>query len=320
MAPKKSKHRIVFMGSPDFALHSLKALHENFSLIGIVTQPDRPSGRGRKLQAPPVKSLAESLDIPFIQPNKLTEASAMHQLEQWAPDMIVVAAFGQILRKNMLTMPKFGCVNVHASLLPRWRGASPLQAAILAGDSQTGITIMQMDRGLDTGPILSQQSIAISDNETSASLEDKLSLLGAELLINTMPQLLAGKISPQAQEDSSSTYASMLKKIDGLLDFSENAIYLERKVRAFRPWPGSFFTIDGESIKIHRARTLMSKAPSMGRLSVIDRLPAVSASDGWLLLEELQAPGKKSMQGEDFLRSGRKWEGQITTISSEEKT
>ena len=308
------------MGSPEFSLATLSALNENYSVLGVVTQPDRPSGRGRKLQAPPVKILAEDLNIPVIQPKRLSEDSALLQLKDWKADVIVVAAFGQILRKNVLSLPEYGCVNVHASLLPRWRGAAPLQAAILAGDIQSGITIMQMDRGLDTGPIFSQQSIAIADNETSLSLGNKLSFLGAELLLKTLSLLLNGKIRPQAQKESASTYAPMLQKKEGQLDFGKSANYLARKVRAYFPWPGSFFTMDEQSIKIQKARPHSAMPPAMGKLAVIDQLPAVGTSDGWLLLEELQAPGKKSMKGEDFLRGGRKWEGQITTNSTKEKT
>jgi len=320
MAMTKNKYRIVFMGSPEFALPSLETLIEKHDVVGVVTQPDRPSGRGRKLHAPPVKPLVESFDIPLIQPKKLSEESALRQLVNWAPDLIVVAAFGQILWKNVLTLPKYGCVNVHASLLPRWRGAAPLQAAILSGDPESGITIMKMDRGLDTGPIISQQSVAIANNETSSSLGAKLSILGAELLLKTLPAYLAGNITPQAQEDSLSTYAPMLRKKEGQLDFNESGIYLERKVRAYYPWPGSFFTKDGQSIKIQQARLKASESAALGKLAVIDKMPAIGTSDGWLVLEVLQAPGKKFISGKDYLHGGRKWEGQLSTISSEEKT
>ena len=175
------------MGSPDFALSTLRALHENYPVVGVVTQPDRAAGRGRELKPPPVKTLALELGIPVIQPEKLREPEAMEQLRAWSPDVIVVAAFGQILRQDVLDLPKFGCINVHASLLPRWRGAAPINAAILHGDEETGITIMKMDAGLDTGPILTQRSVRIQPDETAGSLFETLSQLGADLLLETLP-------------------------------------------------------------------------------------------------------------------------------------
>jgi len=194
-----NKEKIVFMGSPDFSLSALGALHENYSVVGVVTQPDRAGGRGRELKPPPVKELALELGIALIQPEKLNEPEAMEKLRAWAPDAIVVAAFGQILRQDVLDLPKFGCINVHASLLPRWRGAAPINAAILHGDEETGITIMKMDAGLDTGPILSQRSVRIKTEETAGSLFDKLSTLGAELLLDTLPKYFAGEIEPRPQ-------------------------------------------------------------------------------------------------------------------------
>ena len=231
------------MGSPDFALSTLRALHENYSVVGVVTQPDRAAGRGRELKSPPVKTLALELGIPVIQPEKLREPEAMEQLRAWSPDVIVVAAFGQILRQDVLDLPKFGCINVHASLLPRWRGAAPINAAILHGDEETGITIMKMDAGLDTGPILTQRSVRIQPDETAGSLFETLSQLGADLLLDTLPGYISGEIKPRPQPEEGATYAGMLKKEDGLLDFSRPAEELERKVRAFNPWPGHLFRL-----------------------------------------------------------------------------
>src|SRR5579859_1695891 len=199
--------RVVFMGTPDFAVPSLRALLDTLDLtvVGVVTQPDRPSGRGKTLQQSPVKQLAVASGIPVIQPEKLREPGAFAQLQDWQPDMIVVAAFGQILRQNVLDLPHFGCINVHASLLPRWRGAAPIQAAIRAGDSQTGITIMVMEAGLDTGPILSQQAIPILPDDTGQTLHDKLADLGGPLLTETLRGFVEGQIVPQPQDESQQT-------------------------------------------------------------------------------------------------------------------
>jgi methionyl-tRNA formyltransferase len=232
--------RLVFMGSPDFSVPALRALAANYSIVGVVTQPDRPSGRGMRLTPPPVKIVAEELHIPVIQPQKLREPGAVQQLKDWNPDLIVVAAFGQILRREVLELPQYGCINVHASLLPRHRGAAPIQAAILAGDAETGITIMKMDPGLDTGPLLSQRAIPIGAEDTGGSMFEKLAQLGGELLLETIPDYISGKITPQPQPETGSTYAPMLKKEDGLLDFTRPAAELERKIRAFHPWPGAF--------------------------------------------------------------------------------
>jgi len=217
-----------------------------------------------------------------------------------------VAAFGQILRQAVLDLPSFGCINVHASLLPRWRGAAPINAAILHGDEETGVTIMKMDAGLDTGPILSQRGIRIEPDETADSLFGKLSTLGADLLLDTLPGYLAGEIAPRPQPDDGVTYAPMLKKEDGRLDFSQAAEELERKVRAFNPWPGTYFEWDGNLLKVHRVSTGLGTKREGERL-VVDGLPAVGTSDGLLVLEEVQPAGKKSMPGKAFLAGAREW-------------
>ena len=299
------------MGSPDFALPTLQALHKHYSIVGVVTQPDRAAGRGRELKPPPVKSLALELGMPVIQPEKLREPEAMAQLRAWSPDMIVVAAFGQILRQGVLDLPPFGCINVHASLLPRWRGAAPINAAILHGDEETGITIMKMDAGLDTGPILSQRSVRIQPDETAGSLFETLSQLGADLLLEALPGYLAGEIEPHPQPEEGVIYAPMLKKEDGVLDFSRPAIELERKVRAFNPWPGSHFEWDGNLLKVHKAHTAfvftyMFQPP--GTRTIYDGLPAIYGGDNTMLvLEEVQPAGKKPMSGKAFLAGARNW-------------
>lgn len=300
--------KIIFMGSPDFAVPSLQALAGKYTLAGVVTQPDRPAGRGRGLTPPPVKELAVELGIPVIQPPSLKETRVLTLLERWQPDLIVVAAFGQILRKEVLELPTYGCINVHASLLPRWRGAAPIQAAILHDDTETGITIMQMDAGVDTGDILKQHSITIGEHETTGELSLRLAELGAQALLDILPQYLAGVIVPQPQDDSLATYAPMLKKDDGQLDFNEPAAALARRVRAFDPWPGTYTILSGQRLKILRARAQDARTPGPGKRTAYGNLPAFGTLDGVLVLESLQLAGKKPLQGEDFLRGTKFWD------------
>lgn len=294
------------MGSPDFALPTLRSLSKHYQVVGVVTQPDRASGRGRELKAPPVKALALELNIPVIQPQKIREPEAMQQLHEWQPDLIVVAAFGQILKKDVLDLPKYGCVNVHASLLPRWRGAAPINAAILAGDEETGVTIMQMDVGLDTGSMLAKRSLRLTPDHTAGVVTQALATLGADLLLETLPNYLAGEITPTPQPDEGVTYAPMLKKEDGLLDFTKSAVELERRVRAMNPWPGAWFEWNGAPLKVHKARVVEGKAEAGKRL-VDQNQPAVGAGSGVLILEEVQPPGKKPMNGKSFLAGARTW-------------
>ena len=294
------------MGSPDFALPSLERLAETQSVVGVVTQPDRASGRGRELKPPPVKMLASQLGIPVMQPERLRAPDAMEQLRAWAPELIVVAAFGQILKPDVLELPPFGCINVHASLLPRWRGAAPINAAILHGDEETGVTIMKMDAGLDTGPMLAKRSVRISPDGTAGSVTEALSHLGADLLTETLPHWLAGEITPVAQNDSLSTYAPMLKKEQGRLDFGRDVNELERQVRAFNPWPGAFMDFDGTILKIHRAKVEAGNA-SAGQKLIWKNQPAIGARGGLLILDEVQPSGKKSMGGKSFLAGARNW-------------
>lgn len=300
--------RIVFMGSPDFSVPSLLALAENYDLVGVVTQPDRPAGRGRSMTPPPVKIHAQALGLPIIQPLRLREPDAMEQLRLWNPDLIVVAAFGQILRPEVLDLPPFGCINVHASLLPRWRGAAPVNAAILHGDKETGVTIMKMDPGVDTGPILSQRSIEIAPTETAGELSSRLAKLGAELLIETLPGYLCGEIQPKPQDNTAATYAPMLKKEDGLLDFDIPAEELARKVRAYNPWPGAFTLWQGQILKIHRAHAVENAQAGPGEATVYANLPAFGTTKGLLVLDEVQPSGRKTMSGDVFLRGARDWE------------
>ena len=294
------------MGSPDFALPTLKSLAQHYDVVGVVTQPDRASGRGRELKPPPVKLLAQELGIPVIQPEKLRQPEAMEQLRTWNPDLIVVAVFGQILRKDVLELPTHGCINVHASLLPRWRGAAPINAAILAGDEETGVTLMQMDVGLDTGPVLAQRSIRLKQEDTAGSVTQALSTLGAELLIETLPRWVAGEIQPQQQDDSLATYAPMLKKEQGKLDFNHDVNALERRIRAFNPWPGAYMDFDGSMLKVHRAHRQPGNA-EFGQRLIVQNQPAVGARSGLLVLDTVQPAGKKPMSGKSFLAGARNW-------------
>ena len=300
-------YRIVFMGSPEFALPSLERLVASYDVIGVVTQPDRPAGRGRELVSPPVKQLALEQGIPVIQPERLKEPAAMQQLQAWAPDVIVVAAFGQILRQPMLELPSHGCINVHASLLPRWRGAAPVQAAILNGDPVSGVSIMCMDAGVDTGPILSQRALPLLPDETGGSLTQRLGELGAGLLDETLPEYIRGHIIPQPQDETGATYAPMLKKGDGKLDFSQEASSLARRVHAFNPWPGAYTTWEGQILKIHRARAVNGDGGKPGSTLVYFNRPAVACRNGLLILDEVQPAGKKPMEGDVFLRCARGW-------------
>ncbi len=292
---------IVFMGTPDFAIPVLSALIEHHHVIGVVTQPDRPAGRSRQMQASPVKQLALKNNIPVLQPEKIRRPEAVEELKRWPADVYIVAAFGQILPQNVLDIPPHGSVNVHASLLPRWRGAAPIQAAIRAGDAETGITIMQMDAGLDTGPMLTQRAIPIAVDETGASLHDKLAVVGAELLIDTLPGYLEGRIRPQPQDESAVTYAPTIKKEEGLIDWTQDAVSIERLIRAFTPWPGTYTRWNGHQLKVLAARA----APGNGQPGmVIDTRGqiAIGTGEGLLYPQRLQLEGRSAVSVEDFVR------------------
>lgn len=298
------------MGSPDFAVPSLRLLAASYQVIGVVTQPDKPAGRGRTLKPPPVKILALELGLPVLQPARLRQLEAMAVLESWAPDLVVVAAFGQILRPAVLDLPRYGCINVHASLLPRWRGAAPINAAILHGDPHTGVSIMCMDPGIDTGPVLAQQATPILPEDTALTLGERLAELGAALLVQTLPAYLDSELIPRPQDETGATYAPMLKKEDGVLDFTRPADKLARQVRALDPWPGTFTEWTGGMLKVLRAHAALLPAGSgrlQGNRTIIDGLPAIYAADGLLILDEIQPAGKKPMPGAAFLQGARNW-------------
>jgi methionyl-tRNA formyltransferase len=299
--------RILFMGTPDFAVPSLNALHNTYGFIGAVTQPDRRSGRGRTLSYSPVKQAALELGVPVLQPAALTDPAVHSALSDLNPGLIVVAAYGQILPDSLLALPEHGCLNVHASLLPRWRGASPINAAVLHGDRETGVTIMKMDSGLDTGPILTQRSTPISREDTAGTVFGRLAVMGAELLIETIAPYLSGEIQPQPQDDARATYAPLLSRKDGELDFQAGAEELERQIRAFHPWPGSFTFVDGQRLIIHQAQAQPETSPGAGVLINYEGRPAVGTGEGILILEKVQPAGKRTMSGSAYLHGSQSW-------------
>ena len=295
------------MGSPDFALPTLSRLLEHYQVVGVVSQPDRPSGRGQLMAPPPVKKLAVEAGIEVIQPNRLREPGVLVKLISWQPDVIVVAAFGQILRANVLEMPKYGCVNVHGSLLPRWRGAAPIQACLLAGDEATGVTIMKMDEGVDTGDMLAQLRIGIKESDNAGTLTERMAELGAALLIETLPRYFAGDLKPLKQEDQVATRALMISKEDGALDPDLPAEMLHNKVRAYNPWPGVSYSWVGGLLKIHSSKAQPADSVIPGQRGVVNGFPAIGTPTGWLLLLEVQPANKKKMSGAAYLAGARNW-------------
>lgn len=302
--------RIVFMGTPDFAVPTLQALIASHEVIGVVTQPDRPAGRSRQLQPSPVKQVALAAGIPVFQPEKLRRAEAIAELQQWQPDVYVVAAFGQILPQAVLDIPAFGSINVHASLLPRWRGAAPIQAAVRAGDAETGVTIMQMDAGLDTGPMLAQRAIPIAADETGQSLHDKLAALGPALLLDTLPRYLSGVLQPQPQPDDGVTYAPQINKEDGSLDWTQPALVIERLVRAFTPWPGTYTFWDGQLLKIVSGAAGSGQAEPGHVIETRDGI-AVGTGDGLYYPAQVQLAGRKALPTPEFVRGQPGWVGSV---------
>ena len=296
--------KIIFMGTPDFAVGTLDALVEAGHEVSlVVTQPDRVKGRGKTVSMPPVKECALKHDIPVFQPEKVKENEAVMRLRSEEPDIIVVAAFGQILSKEILELPKYGCINVHASLLPKYRGAAPIQWSIIDGEEKTGVTIMQMNEGLDTGDILTQREVPILSTETGGSLFDKLAETGAALCVETISEIERGNITPVKQDDSCSSYAKMLKKELGQIDFSENAENIERLVRALNPWPSAYTKLDGEMLKLWETEVIQQDSDSeAGTVTDVAKdYFTVSCGKGQLKVLSLQKNGKKRMTTHDFL-------------------
>ncbi len=295
--------RTVFMGTPDFALDTLQGLIESgVQMVGVYTQPDRPKGRGKKLAAPPVKELALQHEIPVFQPQKLRDEEAVKQLRSLSPDLIVVVAYGQILPQAVLDIPKYGCINVHASLLPRHRGAAPINKAIIDGDPMTGVTTMMMDIGLDTGDMLVKKSLPIHPEETAGQLHDRLAPLGREAMEETLARLCAGTLVREKQDDNLSTYASMMKKEDGLIDWSRDARQIHNLVRGLDPWPSAYTLLDGQTLKVAKTRCVDGQGEPGQVLEANGDTVIVACGQGALQLGALQLPGKKMLCAADFLR------------------
>jgi len=303
---------LIFMGSPQFAVPTLDALARDHTLLAVFTQPDKPAGRGQQLTAVPVKHWAVAHNVPVHQPKSFRkEPAAIDVLRDLKPDVIVVAAYGLILPQAVLDVPTFGCLNVHGSILPRHRGAAPITSAILAGDAETGITIMRMDAGLDTGPMLSVAHEAIRSDDTAASLSERMSFLGAQLMADTLPQYLSGTILPQPQPTEGATYSPKIDKADAQIDWSKPAVEMERMVRAYIPWPGTFTFWDGQMMKVLKAGCKMQEARSkIGEVAKLsDGSIGVGTGEGVLVLKEIQLAGRKALKAEDFVRGQPKFIG-----------
>ncbi|HIF9085878.1 TPA: methionyl-tRNA formyltransferase [Photobacterium damselae] len=303
--------RIVFAGTPDFAARHLAALlSSEHEVIAVYTQPDRPAGRGKKLTASPVKHIALEHDIPVYQPASLrNNEEAQQELAALNADLMVVVAYGLLLPKEVLDTPKLGCINVHGSILPRWRGAAPIQRSIWAGDSETGVTIMQMDEGLDTGDMLQIATLPIEANDTSATMYEKLAELGPVALVDCLADIATGKAVATKQDDEQANYAKKLSKEEAKIDWTMDAVAIERCVRAFNPWPMSYFEVSEQNIKVWRSEVVAEEhGKQPGTILSADKHGIVVATGhGALRLLELQPPGKKAMQVQDLLNSRREW-------------
>jgi methionyl-tRNA formyltransferase len=308
---KKEKVRVIFMGTPEFGVKSFTSLLDSdfFDIVAVVTQPDKKVGREQKITEPVIKQIAKEKGIKIYQPEKIkTEIELIKSLH---PDLIVVVAYGQLIPKDILSLPKFGCVNVHGSLLPKYRGASCLQAPIINGDKYSGITIMLMDEGLDTGPILNQQRIKLAKDETVSTLHDKLSEVGGELLTRTLKRYIEKKIKPKPQKNKNVSYVKTIKKEDGRLDFSKSAQEIKRMIRALNPWPGTFGYINNEALHIHntlfkilavRPKPIEINRYQIGEIFVHNCALAIQCGQNSLVIVKLQLEGKRMMTVDDFLR------------------
>lgn len=305
-----NKLKLIFAGTPDFAARHLAALlSSGHEVVAVYTQPDKPAGRGQKLTASPVKELALAHDLPVYQPASLRNEAAQAELAALGADLMVVVAYGLILPKAVLDTPRLGCINVHGSLLPRWRGAAPIQRSIWAGDAETGVTIMQMDVGLDTGAMIRKVTCPIASDETSASLYDKLAGLGPQALVDTLDAMAAGDTAAEPQDDALANYAEKLAKEEARIDWSMDAVAIERCIRAFNPWPISWFDVAGQTVKVWQAEVVaQDHGQAAGTLLKADKQGIeVATGQGVLRLLTLQPPGKKAMSVSDLLNSRRDW-------------
>jgi methionyl-tRNA formyltransferase len=308
------KLRVVFMGSPGFAVPSLEYLVSGgYEIAAVYTQPDRTGGRGRSLAASPVKQRASALGLTLVQPENLKSPEALEQLAAFKPDVIVVAAFGQLLPKAVLELPRLGCLNLHPSLLPRFRGASPVAAAILAGDDFTGVSIMLLDEGMDSGPLLAQAQVPVADSDTTASLGEKLSIVGAGLLGEALVGWVRGERKPKPQDDSKATYCQPITKDEGEIDWKLSAVDIWRRVRAFYPWPGSYTQWRGKTLKIIEA--MPATRPTSAKAGEVIALDSggfgIGSGDGALNILKLQLEGKQALAAADFLRGQRDFIGAV---------
>lgn len=294
------------MGSPEFAVPSLRALVEaGHQVVLAVTQPDKRAGRGGRMQEPSVKQAAAELGIEVFQPETMRDGAVQERLRSAEADVFVVAAYGKILPQVVLDIPRRGCLNVHASLLPKWRGPSPIVAAILAGDAKSGVSIMELVRNMDAGPVISRVEVPIGDDDSAASLEPRLAATGAEELIGVLPKWIAGELNAEPQDEDAATYCHLIAKSDGWLKAEMNVAEAERAVRAYDPWPGAFIMYTDQRLSIWKACTMDSVRGTPGELRVIDGLPALAFHDGWLGLVEVQRPGGKRLAAKQFLAGER---------------
>lgn len=329
MVPGTGRLRIVFLGTPDIALPVLAALLAAplLEVALVVTQPDRPAGRGRRLAPPPVKVLAEQYAVPVFQPERLRGDEALERLRAASADLFVITAYGQILRQAILDIPRFGCLNVHPSLLPRHRGPAPVAAAILAGDEETGVTIMLTDRGMDTGPILTQATVPLGRDETSATLTPRLLTRGAELLLRTIPAWVDGIIAPLAQDETIATLSHTFTREDGLLDWTRSAIDLERQVRALNPWPRAYTFVGGKRLLVLRAQAIEDAIAVSGREPIAESGTIIAAEpgsgllvatrSGMLRLLEVQPEGRQPIAGDTYLRGQRDLVGRTLGVAGQ---
>jgi len=302
--------RIAYAGTPEFAVPALESItNSQHELVAVLTQPDRKSGRGRKITKSPVKSAITSSNVQVLQPENVNSDEQISQLEKLKLDMIVVAAYGQIFSERLLVLPKLGCINIHASLLPKWRGASPIQHAILSGDDGSGVTIMQMARGMDAGDIWLQSNCEISDKDTAQSLHNKLALLGGEIILEAIDMVANRSQDPIPQDSGKASYCSKLKKSDGIIDWSESADFILRKVRAFHPWPGAHTTFNGKRLRITKAFLGQASATQQALAGTVIEISKqgieVVAGKGTVILSELVPEGKKCVSATDFSNSNQ---------------
>ncbi len=306
--------RIVFMGTPDFAVPALELLVANkYQVIGVYTQPDKVSGRGQALSATPVKKMAADLGLSVYQPENLKSKDERERLAELRPDAVVVAAYGVILPEAILNLPEYGCLNIHPSLLPRYRGVAPVPAAILHGDEFTGVSIMLLDKGVDTGPLLAQIQIPVTANDTAGLLLEKLSYTGAHLLLDVFPRLVKHEITPRPQNNAFASYTRMLSKNDGDIDWRKSALEISRQVRAYQPWPGSYTRWQGRQLKIIEAKPLNAGLAIPGSVVPLSGEPAfgIGTADGILGVEKVQLEGKRVMAAGEFIRGQRQLIGTV---------